>query len=328
MKLFDMNYRLRDKVDRHMSIIFRHLTLKRFINISLSLLEYSFRMKHLNSKPFLLKIEPSSFCNLKCLGCRTEVEKFKFKHGMITYHNFESIIEGLKDYLVEVSLYIWGEPLMHKKEICKMVELLSKHNIGSVISTNGHFLSKDIADGLVDAGLDKLIIAIDGTTQDSYSKIRTGGHLELVMNNLAILAQSRIKKRSTTPLIEWQFIRTDFNKDEIPVALETARQFEVDYFTLMPDWGRRESDQNTKQARSKAHKSRMKVCRWLWFAAAIQWNGDIYPCCHVARDERNSFGRREMLQCWNSEAYKTSRGKFAYFNRYKKGDTVCFRCPM
>lgn len=324
MKIINMNFGILRKFDRHFRIQLKYLTVKKFFNILTALTEYLFCARKLKSKPFLLKIEPSSFCNLKCLGCRTGVED-NFKDGTMPLERYKEIIDELGSSLIEVVLYLWGEPLINKK-IIEMVSYASEKNIGSVISTNVHFLTKEVSEGLVRAKLDKLIVCIDGLDQETYEDIRAGGNLEVVMKNFYTLLETRKESGARYPLVEWQFIRTDSNEHQIEEARALAAKKGVDVFTVMEDLSKRRDQKNKSTSGSK--KSLLdKRCPWLWFALAVQWDGSIYPCCHYARDEKNRFGQMSetsLCESWNSDPFLKSRAHFS--DSSLKEDTVCYKC--
>ena len=59
-----------------------------------------------------------------------------------------------------------------------MVKYASAKKIYTATSTNAHYLTDDNAKRTIESGLDRLIISIDGTTQDVYQQYRVGGNLE------------------------------------------------------------------------------------------------------------------------------------------------------
>lgn len=53
--------------------------------------------------------------------------------------------------------------------------------IYTATSTNAHYLTDENARKTVESGLDRLIISIDGTTQDTYKQYRVGGNIDKVI---------------------------------------------------------------------------------------------------------------------------------------------------
>ena len=80
-------------------------------------------------------------------------------------------------YLV---FYFQGEPYLNP-QFLDMVKYASGKKIYTATSTNAHYLNEANAKKTIESGLDRLIISIDGTTQDVYQQYRVGGNLEKVL---------------------------------------------------------------------------------------------------------------------------------------------------
>ena len=59
-----------------------------------------------------------------------------------------------------------------------MVSYASSKGLYTATSTNAHFLTDEMAKKTVESGLDRLIISLDGTTQDVYQQYRREGNIE------------------------------------------------------------------------------------------------------------------------------------------------------
>ena len=82
----------------------------------------------------------------------------------------------------------------HLDEIC---DATREAGINAHVSTNFSFtLSDDRLRSLLSCGLSHLSVCVDGLTQESYSKTRVGGRIELVLDNLRRLLQLRREMRA------------------------------------------------------------------------------------------------------------------------------------
>lgn len=332
-----MSHKKIDIFYRHISLVYKTLTPTKLLNIYRSSKSFLLKNSHVWGYPCFLKIEPTSFCNLKCFGCRSgkPEDLVELSLGQMDFETFKHICNDLGKYLIEISFYLWGEPLLNKS-LPRMISYASDLNISSVISTNLHFMNNRIASDLIKARLDRMIVAIDGMTQETYSSVRIGGHFDKVISNLEEFMATKSRLHSITPTVEWQFVRTSLNEHEVSLAKKRACELGVDYFTVIPDWGKRSPNEHVlARARSKERKSRMKGCFWLWFAMAIQWDGAVYPCCHSAKKNRFRFSaqpRTSYLDVWNGEYYQSARSIFnKRYQEKEKHDavkTVCHKCPM
>jgi len=66
-----------------------------------------------------------------------------------------------------------------------MVAYAGSKNIYTATSTNAHYLNDENARKTIESGLDRLIISLDGTSQEVYSQYRIGGDLEKVLAGAA-----------------------------------------------------------------------------------------------------------------------------------------------
>src|SRR5882672_5810150 len=125
--------------------------------------------------PVSISIEPTTSCNLRCPECPSGLRAFTRPTGMMKKELFESIVNQLPQ-LSYMIFYFQGEPYLHT-ELLDMVKYASKKKIYTATSTNAHFLSNEGAKRTVESGLDRLIISIDGTEQETYQSYRVGGKL-------------------------------------------------------------------------------------------------------------------------------------------------------
>ncbi len=131
-----------------------------------------------------LYIEPTSGCNLKCQTCIRNTWREPF--GVMNWDLFEKIAVELKSWphLQSIMLAGFGEPLFHP-DIVRMVEQLKKTTKASVeVTSNGTLLNESMAKGLLRAGLDRLWVSFDGTTETSFNDIRQGASFRLVLKNV------------------------------------------------------------------------------------------------------------------------------------------------
>src|SRR5688572_9528532 len=130
--------------------------------------------------PISISIEPTTSCNLRCPECPSGLRSFTRPTGMLQQQLFEKTIDQLKDTLTYLTFYFQGEPYLNP-QFLEMVKYASANGIYTATSTNAHYLKDDVAKQTVESGLDRLIISIDGTSQDTYESYRVGGDLSKVI---------------------------------------------------------------------------------------------------------------------------------------------------
>ena len=127
-------------------------------------------------------------------------------------------------------MYNWGEPLLHKRTP-EMIAYAKQKDISILLSTNLSIkLTDDYIDRLVLSGLDRMIVSLDGITQESYGKYRRNGNLELVRENLLRLQRAKQRLGTATPKLIWQFLVFRHNEDEIEQARAIYKDWGADDF--------------------------------------------------------------------------------------------------
>src|SRR5712675_1266490 len=130
--------------------------------------------------PVSISIEPTTSCNLRCPECPSGLRAFTRPTGMMKRELFESVVNQLAPSLSYLIFYFQGEPYLHP-HLLEMIRLASQKKIYTATSTNAHFLDDEASRETVESGLDRLIISLDGTTQETYQSYRIGGKLDKVM---------------------------------------------------------------------------------------------------------------------------------------------------
>ena len=85
-----------------------------------------------------------------------------------------------------MNLYFQGEPLLNKN-LPQLIHTAASANIFTTISTNAQALNSEKARQLVESGLERIIISVDGTNQTVYEQYRKGGKLEKAIAGIEFL---------------------------------------------------------------------------------------------------------------------------------------------
>lgn len=167
------------------------------------------------SLPPVIHIEPTNTCNLKCPLCPTGATALTRPKGFMAPETFRTVLDELGDTLVAAYLFCFGEPFLHKN-MPRMIETLTRKDILTLISTNGHFLQTfDEAMAVVKAGLKTLIIALDGSDQRIYEKYRINGNIEKV-KQCAAMVEAAKAAGSAYPYTVIRTVVTGDNESDLP----------------------------------------------------------------------------------------------------------------
>ena len=184
------------------------------------------------SFPIGLQLEPTTRCQLRCPLCpRTRLPEGQGGADM-SMENYCRVIEEAGSSLLAIAFWQWGEPLLHP-EISAMVRMAHERNILSIISTNGQAgPDEEKIRGLFDAGLDMLIISLDGIDQDPYDSFRRGGDVSTTMAFAREACRIKRETKRGTPLINIRLIATAETESGVDRVREFARDIGADIFSL------------------------------------------------------------------------------------------------
>ena len=154
--------------------------------------------------PVSISFEPTTSCNLRCPECPSGLRSFTRPRGMLEMNFFRQMIDQLAPELLYLTFYFQGEPYLNP-DFLDMVQYATSKNIYTATSTNAHYLNDENARRTVESGLDRLIISLDGTTQEVYSQYRIGGNLEKVLMGAANIVKWKKKLKSKTPMFFFSF---------------------------------------------------------------------------------------------------------------------------
>lgn len=242
--------------------------------------------------PLSISIEPTTTCNLQCPECPSGLRKFTRPTGFIKKETVEEIVKQLGNYLFYVTFYFQGEPLLHK-QFAEFVRLLKMKKIVVATSTNAHYLTAEKSQEIIDSGLDRLIISLDGTDAKTYSIYRKGGNFDTVISNIEFFMALRKKSKSKHPFVELQFIVFKHNEHQIKeikilgkklgvdkVTLKTAQLYEFEKGNeLMPGLVKYSRYEEYEDGKYRIKSNLPNSCYRSWSGSVITWDGGVVPCC-------------------------------------------------
>ncbi|KUG24467.1 tungsten-containing aldehyde ferredoxin oxidoreductase cofactor-modifying protein [hydrocarbon metagenome] len=146
---------------------------------------------------------------------------------------YRKLLSDLKDLKTLKSIAFWGygEPLAHP-EIVNMVAEAHKIGLETEVITNVHLMDKDTAMGFIQAGLDTLVVSVDGTTQGSYEDVRVGGDLSRVEENIRDLNSLRAKMSGKKLNVGLEFVIMKSNINQLPDLAPKAKALKADFIML------------------------------------------------------------------------------------------------
>lgn len=288
--------------------------------------------------PFNISLEPTTSCNLRCPECPSGLRSFTRPTGMLQPDFFNRTIDELQSHLIYLYLYFQGEPFLNP-QFLDMVAYASSKGIYTVTSTNAHYLKDEVARKTVQSGLDRIIISIDGTTQETYEQYRVGGKLHKVLEGTRNLVRWKKELKSATPHVIFQFLVVKPNEHQIDDVHQLAREYGVDEVTLktaqiydyeqgselIPEQEQYSRYQKEEDGTYSIKNKLLNHCWKLWHSCVITWDGKVVPCC-FDKDASYRMGdlqEEKLTDIWRSPAYRNFRSKLM---SSRKEIDICQNC--
>lgn len=289
--------------------------------------------------PMSMSIEPTTACNLSCPECPSGLKAFTRNIGTIKQDHFRETIDSVYKQLIFLNFYFQGEPYLHKGFL-DMVKYASDKGIYTATSTNGHFLDDAHAQKTIESGLDRLIISMDGTTQEVYEQYRVGGNLSKVIEGAKNIVRWKKEMKSSTPMVVFQFLVVKPNQHQIEEAKALAKQIGVDdiWFKTAqvydyendPNGLITDLDQYSRYRKNEHGKTVPKNklqnhCWKMWQSNVVTWDGKVVPCC-FDKDAEHVLGdlkQEGMKEIWDGKEYNDFRTSLM---KSRKNIDICANC--
>jgi len=251
---------------------------------------------------------------------------------------FNNVIDQLASTLSYLTFYFQGEPYLNPKFL-EMVQYASRKGIYTATSTNAHYLDEDNAKETIASGLDRLIISIDGTSQETYESYRIGGRIDKVIEGTKNILRWRKELKSKTPHVVFQFLVVRPNEHQVPEVYKLAKQLGVDRVALktaqiydyqngsdlIPTLDKYSRYQRDEKGGYSIKNELLNHCWKMWHSCVITWDGKVVPCC-FDKDAHHVMGdlsRQSFEEIWRSEAYREFRSSLL---RSRSEIEMCKNC--
>ncbi len=288
--------------------------------------------------PFSISFEPTTSCNLRCPECPSGLRAFTRPIGMLEKDFFRKTIDEIHKDLLYLIFYFQGEPYLNP-DFLEMVKYAAAKKIYTATSTNAHYLNDENARKTIESGLDRLIISIDGTTQEVYQQYRIGGKLEKVLEGARNIVKWKKQMNSKTPYVFFQFLVVKPNEHQIEDIKKLAEEIGVDgvrYKTaqvydfengnpLIPTIDKYARYKKQANGKYTIKNSLDNNCWKLWHSCVISWDGLVVPCC-FDKDADYKLGdlkKDNFATIWQDDNYKQFRKKLL---TGRKNIEICANC--
>jgi radical SAM protein with 4Fe4S-binding SPASM domain len=249
--------------------------------------------------PLHLDIEITSRCNLRCTFCDKLPLLSKGQMGDMDFQLYRKILdESGPARLWGVKLSYRGEPLLHPR-VADMVAYAKARGVLDIyFNTNGMLLTEAMAQRLMDAGLDRISLSMEGTDSVAFERERRGAKFDQIRRNLDTLMALRSRQGCAHPRVRVQTVL-------LPgLDLEAYRGFWLDHCDEVAA-----VDYKDSANRVKGLVCRDWACPQLWQRMTIEWTGAIMPCNND--DFRKlcvgNVAEKTVASCWHDPLVRRAR---------------------
>jgi tungsten cofactor oxidoreducase radical SAM maturase len=160
-----------------------------------------------------LYIEPTTACNLRCRTCIRHI--WEDAEAPMTMETFQRIVDSLEALpgLRRVVFTGYGEPLVHP-HLLEMIRAVRERGLAVTVGSNGLLLEAHIAQELVDLGVDRLVVSLDGVRPETFAGVR-GALLAQVLENLRTLNEIKSRMGVLVPALGVEFVALRQNVGEL-----------------------------------------------------------------------------------------------------------------
>ncbi len=288
------------------------------------------KIPQLEKCPSFVIVENSNLCNLSCIFCPNE--SMKRKRGIMAEALFKSVIDQCaKEKVPNVLIQGFGEPLLDKDYLAK-VSYAKASGIKSVhCVTNGTLLTRDIAEGLIKVGLDRLYISIDAASPEVYGQLhKTPGSASPsdkfpdVVKNIDALIALKKELKSSKPEIEVRFKDFDVNKSDLHRFIKKYKKSveKVNIFMNIFNWPGSNISNNLPR---NFHLVKFP-CYNLWSTLYVAFDGKVALCCqdYETRVQLGDAVKEKIMDIWRGKNLADIRKQ--HLEGVFNGNPVCGDC--
>ncbi len=322
----------------------QNFTFRKFFNALYNLYEYKLKRVKMNSLPSAYAIDIGNFCNLKCPLCPTGTNCPSRKKKFMSFKEYRQIFDKIKKYAFVVNLYNWGEPFLNK-DILKIIKYTKKNKVGVLLSTNLNHMTDEMIETIIKLKLDKMVLSIDGASQETYGKYRKNGNFDKVLKNLKKIVKRKKELNSQYPRLVWQYLISKKNEKDVEKAKQIAENLGIKINFLymrtsqlirrknwklnkkvVNEWVSEKFEGTPVEASSTINTK--GSCDYPFKYLFVNPEGTTSPCCALY-DKKTDFGnllKNDLKTVWNNKKYISARSRFSKNKLKNKVFTICDIC--
>jgi radical SAM protein with 4Fe4S-binding SPASM domain len=242
-------------------------------------------------------IETTAACNLSCSHCGHGV--MTRRKGHMSMPLFRKIVDEVAERAPHTEVWptFYGEAFLLEYRLFYMLEYAKKRNLTNlVLNTNGTRFTAEVAEWVIESGLDVIIFSLDGFSAPVFESIRVGARRDEVFRNVERLLEIKARQGVSHPRVEVQYSLMDSNDHEVDAFREywVARGADVKVREKLTWTG-------VVAAPNLGTSLHRIACPWALRTCAIHWNGDVVACAvdYDGRYVAGNVSHNSIADIWN-----------------------------
>ena len=274
-------------------------------------------------KPLKIRLEASSFCQLRCPSCPNANNAIHpvVGSGFLRLRDFQRILVE-SPWVKKIELSNYGEIFLNP-DILEIIKFACERNV-TLTANNGVNLNNvkdNVLEGLVKYKFRSMTCSIDGASNETYKVYRVKGNFVNVIENIRKINFFKQKAQSEYPLLKWQFVVFGHNEHEISLARKLASELNMKFYLKLSwdskfspvrdqEFVRKETGVTSREEfKQKDGVDYMQwICYQLWEEPQINWDGKVLGCCrNFWGDFSGNAFRDGLFKSLNNENIRYAR---------------------
>lgn len=282
------------------------------------------------SFPRTIQIQTFTGCNADCIFCPYGGTYETQPKGKMAPGLFERIIDEAAAHRVRrISPYLMNEPLVDRGLFDKIRYIKATiPDCNVVVTSNGHFLTPQVADAILElgGGLHELYISLQGIDREPYEKTMRGSmNFERTLANVNHFIEEQRRRGLERPKLWITMVDTAVIDARKAVAYWRSRGVASKYTTLENRGGNIRNAENFSRTKAMSY---CTTCTRLFKQAYILFNGDMVLCCVDYSREQvlGNITNSSIDDVWNGPVATEIRRR--YLGHQFDGLPLCGNCKI
>lgn len=289
--------------------------------------------------PYMIQMFPTYACNFRCNFCIHALDRSQ--HGYIsdcTSMNmdlYRKCIDDMKSFPRKLKMLRFaaiGEPLLHP-QIAQMIAYAKQADIADSVDivTNGALLTHELSDALIEAGLDRLRISVEGLSSEDY---RTNANADLDFSKFVDQIRYFYEHCKNThiyiKIIDYMVSKPDQKEKFFQTFQSICHSIAIEHLTptiAEIDYEKISGGQKNDKPQNGEQLLHVEVCPQPFYMMQINSDGKVVPCCSMKYPAiLGDVNEQSVTDIWTGINFQQFRSKM--LESREIASSVCKACNL